>query len=164
VAQILKAVIGAFSAGAGAASGTITTGTGGGGVGALAGATGGLVRGPGTGTSDSIPVWLSDEEFVVKAAAVRRPGILPLLRTINDDVQSFNTMRIRPVGRVRGFASGGLVEADGVRGGAAGGRSTLDVGLDRGLLLKDLKASPEFHRVILRIIGDNPRTVKGLLR
>lgn len=46
---------------------------------ALAG--GGLVRGPGTSTSDSIPANLSDGEYVVKAAAVRNN--LPLLEAIN---------------------------------------------------------------------------------
>lgn len=37
-------------------------------------ASGGLVRGPGTGTSDSIPAWLSDEEFVIKARSVKSIG------------------------------------------------------------------------------------------
>lgn len=37
-------------------------------------ATGGLVRGPGTGTSDSIPARLSDYEYVVKAASVQKIG------------------------------------------------------------------------------------------
>jgi hypothetical protein len=46
-------------------------------------ATGGRVTGPGTSTSDSIPAWLSNEEFVVKAAAVRKPGVLRLLEAIN---------------------------------------------------------------------------------
>lgn len=38
-------------------------------------ATGGLVRGAGTGTSDSIPAWLSNEEFVIKAKAVKSIGV-----------------------------------------------------------------------------------------
>lgn len=37
-------------------------------------ASGGNVRGPGTGTSDSIPAWLSNGEFVMRAAAVRKYG------------------------------------------------------------------------------------------
>lgn len=45
---------------------------------------GGQVRGPGTSTSDSIPAWLSDGEFVVRAAAVAQPGMLPILEAIND--------------------------------------------------------------------------------
>jgi len=37
-------------------------------------ATGGLIRGPGTGTSDSIPAYLSNGEYVIRAAAVRKLG------------------------------------------------------------------------------------------
>ena len=37
-------------------------------------ATGGHVRGPGTGTSDSIPAYLSNGEYVVRAAAVQKYG------------------------------------------------------------------------------------------
>ena len=37
-------------------------------------ATGGLIRGPGTGTSDSIPALLSNGEYVIRAAAVRKLG------------------------------------------------------------------------------------------
>lgn len=36
---------------------------------------GGLVRGPGTGTSDSVPAMLSNKEFVIPAAVVRAKGI-----------------------------------------------------------------------------------------
>src|SRR6185312_424465 len=43
---------------------------------------GGLVRGAGTSTSDSIPAMLSDDEFVVKAAAVQQYGV-PFLDSLN---------------------------------------------------------------------------------
>lgn len=45
-------------------------------------ASGGHVRGRGTSTSDSIPAWLSNGEFVVRAAAVKKYG-LGLLQSIN---------------------------------------------------------------------------------
>ncbi len=50
--------------------------------GVLAFAEGGLVRGPGTGTSDSIPARLSNREFVQPAATVRHYGVrlMELLR------------------------------------------------------------------------------------
>ena len=51
------------------------------GGGALAAASGGLIRGPGGPTSDSIPARLSNGEFVVNAAATRR--YLPTLQKIN---------------------------------------------------------------------------------
>lgn len=46
-------------------------------------AEGGHVRGPGTTTSDSIPAWLSDQEFVTRAAVVTQPGALPFLEDFN---------------------------------------------------------------------------------
>lgn len=41
---------------------------------ATASAAGGYIRGPGTSTSDSIPAWLSDGEYVVRASAVDKYG------------------------------------------------------------------------------------------
>jgi tape measure domain-containing protein len=60
----------------------------------IAAATGGLIRGPGTGTSDSIPSLLSNGEYVVKAASTKK--FLPLIQAINNDA-------------VQGFAEGGLI-------------------------------------------------------
>lgn len=65
-------------------------------------ATGGSVAGPGTGTSDSIPAMLSNGEYVLNAQAVDRLGV-PFLNGLN-------------TGRLRGFASGGLVGSGGVPG------------------------------------------------
>ena len=48
-----------------------------------AAASGGLIRGPGSGTSDSIPAWLSNNEFVLRAAVVQQPGALDFLRAFN---------------------------------------------------------------------------------
>lgn len=58
-------------------------------------ATGGPIVGPGTATSDSIPAFLSNGEFVINAAAVSRVG-MPLLDAINN-------------GRFPHFAAGGAV-------------------------------------------------------
>ncbi|UOK70194.1 tape measure protein [Ancylobacter polymorphus] len=57
-------------------------------------ATGGRIRGPGTGTSDSIPMMLSDGEYVVRAAQAKK--FAPLLEAINS-------------GRIGKMAAGGLV-------------------------------------------------------
>ena len=59
-------------------------------------AQGGIVTGPGTSTSDSIPAMLSNGEYVVNARATR--SFLPLLTAINDS------------GRRPRFAMGGLVQ------------------------------------------------------
>lgn len=55
----------------------------GGGFGALFAASGGHVRGPGTGTSDSIPAMLSDKEFVTRASVTTQPGALDFLHEFN---------------------------------------------------------------------------------
>ena len=57
-------------------------------------ATGGRIRGPGTGTSDSIPMMLSDGEYVVRAAQAKK--FAPLLEAINS-------------GRIGKMAAGGVV-------------------------------------------------------
>ncbi|UYZ84282.1 tape measure protein [Entomomonas sp. E2T0] len=44
---------------------------------------GGHVQGAGTGKSDSIPAWLSDDEFVIQSDVVRQPGMLPFLNSLN---------------------------------------------------------------------------------
>lgn len=73
-------------------------------------ADGGLVMGPGTSTSDSIPAMLSDGEYVINATAVKRLGT-PYLNTLNSPH----------------YATGGQV-GDGVSGTlAAGSNVTLNV-------------------------------------
>lgn len=62
-------------------------------------ASGGSVAGPGPGTSDSVPAMLSNGEYVLNAQAVDRLGV-PFLNGLN-------------TGRLRGFASGGLVGSGG---------------------------------------------------
>src|SRR5690606_31995136 len=42
--------------------------------GATTKAAGGHITGPGTGTSDSIPAWLSNGEYVINASAVSKYG------------------------------------------------------------------------------------------
>lgn len=58
-------------------------------------ASGGFVSGPGTATSDSIPALLSNGEYVLNAAAVRRLGVA----------------RLNGLNNGRGYADGGLVAA-----------------------------------------------------
>jgi len=61
-------------------------------------ASGGHVRGPGSGTSDSIPALLSNGEYVIRAAAVRKLG-KGYLDLINNGIP------------MRRFADGGMVES-----------------------------------------------------
>jgi len=55
-------------------------------------ATGGYIRGPGSGTSDSIPARLSNGEYVVRAAAVQKYGV--------GTFERFNTMSFAKGGHV----------------------------------------------------------------
>jgi len=71
-----------------------------------ANAQGGPIRGPGTGTSDSILSWLSNGEFVVKAAAVQKYGVGML--------SALNGMQLPR------FAAGGLVGSAAAVGGGGG--------------------------------------------
>lgn len=67
-------------------------------------ATGGLIAGPGTSTSDSIPTMLSNGEFVMRAAAVAQYG-LAFMNMINQ-------------GRLPGLANGGQPVLASLRAGA----------------------------------------------
>jgi hypothetical protein len=99
-----------------------TTGNAGDATAAALFAGGGYVSGPGTATSDSIPAYLSDGEFVNRTAAVDfyGPGFFHALN--NMAIPKDLVSRLRSIGR---FAAGGLVGAfDGMRAaplGFAGG-------------------------------------------
>lgn len=73
-------------------------------------ADGGVIRGPGTGTSDSIPAWLSDGEFIVNAKATKKHR--GLLEQINaDDLPAF----------ARGGGVGALARSPAVAAGTPAG-------------------------------------------
>lgn len=65
-------------------------------------AEGGLIKGPGTSTSDSIPAMLSNGEFVVRADVVKKMGV-NYLNALNNG----NFTRLRT--KAHHYASGGLV-------------------------------------------------------
>jgi len=75
-------------------------------------ATGGLITGPGTGTSDSIPMRLSNGEFVIRAAAVKRFGA-QFFQALNAGTMPAS-MRTAPAMTSRGPSGGGLVINGGI--------------------------------------------------
>lgn len=80
-------------------------------------ATGGHVRGPGTETSDSIPVLLSDNEYVIPARTVRRLGVGFFDRLIGDMSPKARSAAM--------YADGGLI-GDIFRGITGAGKAIWD--------------------------------------
>jgi hypothetical protein len=122
---------------------------------------GGYLRGPGTGTSDSLvalvdgggPARFSRGEFVVREASASQPGAVEFLEAFN----RFGMSAIRPIasGMPR-FAEGGTVGG----GGAAAKpwEGHLTVGLQPGLVL-DALSTPAGEKLMLRVISKNRRAV-----
>ncbi|MEU5192754.1 hypothetical protein AB0G86_01650 [Streptomyces scabiei] len=81
---------------------------------------GGLVEGPGTGTSDSVfAPWLSAKEFVVNARQTARN--LPLLRAINDGKVGMGSL-------TGGLSGAGTAVAQGLAGGMTASSSLVEKG------------------------------------
>lgn len=68
---------------------------------------GGNVRGPGGPTSDRVPAWLSDGEYVMPAKAVKMPGVLPLLEHIRQTALRDSTVPAKH--KKGGYDMGGMV-------------------------------------------------------
>jgi len=115
-------------------------------------ASGGLVLGAGTETSDSIPARLSHGEFVVRAAAVRAIGV-HTLAAINRGLR----IPAVAVGSIPRFADGGLVRSD--SSAPAAGEFRVQIGLERGLILQELE-SKDAGRVIVHHANRNAKAMQ----
>ncbi|EIU3852640.1 tape measure protein [Pseudomonas aeruginosa] len=119
---------------------------------------GGLVSGPGSATSDSIPARLSAGEYVVRAAAVRQVGVAFL--------DSLNGLSVGP--RFRGgelaFAAGGLVPEVKVPPAQPQMNQAVRIvnAIDPGVTHDHLQ-TPAGERVIVNIIGRNARAIRSAL-
>ncbi|CAQ45384.1 phage tail protein [Stenotrophomonas maltophilia] len=122
-------------------------------------ATGGLVVGAGTATSDSIPARLSAGEYVVRAAAVRQVGVAFL--------DSLNGLSVGP--RFKGgelaFAAGGLVPEVKVPPAQPQVDQSVRIvnAIDPGVTHDHLQ-TPAGERVIVNIIGRNARAIRSALQ
>ena len=103
---------------------------------------GGMIRGPGTSRSDSIPANLSDGEFVMRAEAVRRIGANNLERMNEGDVPGF----------ARGGAVGNVTSAPTINIISEGGNR---VETEEGV---DLNGEPQITARIKDATRDNIRT------
>lgn len=122
-------------------------------------ATGGLVSGAGTATSDSIPARLSAGEYVVRAAAVRQVGVAFL--------DSLNGLSIGPQfkGGELAFAAGGLVPEVKVPPAQPQMNQAVRIvnAIDPGVTHDHLQ-TPAGERVIVNIIGRNARAIRSALQ
>jgi len=118
-------------------------------------AAGGLVTGPGTSTSDSIPARLSAGEFVVNAAAVKRLGV--------GFLQAINGLSVGP--RVQGpalaFAAGGLVPDTAPQAAASTAVRIVNV-IDPEMAADYLNSSAG-EKTILNILQRNAGAVRQVL-
>jgi len=124
---------------------------------------GGLLHGPGTDTSDSILIRASRMEYLVKAASVRQPGVLPVLEAINaHGARALTTSPvIADIDEVAHFAQGGLVGSAGAEGGGTlNGRLLL--GLEDGLVLRDME-SPQGQRIMVQALAKHRRAARAAL-
>jgi hypothetical protein len=121
---------------------------------AVEAAGGGKIRGPGTSTSDSIPAWLSNNEYVIRAKAVRKYGTA-FMNAVNRG--TFDPRRF-----IQGFARGGSpfaglapslkfapVSTGG--GGASGGTLNLTIGDQSfdGLQIPDRDTAEALSRYVV---------------
>lgn len=133
-------------------------------------ATGGLITGAGTGTSDSIPTMLSNGEYVVKASSVRRLGVGYLNAINNGHVPSGRLPRMN-------YASGGLVgDTIGSDVGTYGGQaSQVSISFNPVFQSLDPQANmsafeemfPEFESRIINTLRTNAsarETIKSIAR
>ena len=128
---------------------------------------GGRIRGPGTGTSDSIPaittrgrpLLVSNGEFIVREAVVRQPGMMDLLHTINAGRLALDMV---PRRMPRGFVEGGAVSGDAApaKAGRAGFAGVL--GLEEGLVMRHLE-SEAFDKLLVRKLERNRTSVRSVI-
>jgi hypothetical protein len=118
-------------------------------------ASGGLVIGPGTSSSDSIPARLSAGEFVMNASAVKRVGV--------DFLQSINGLSNGPrvSGRTLAFAAGGLVPE--ALPQQAQGQAVRIVNVIDPAMAADYLNSSSGEKTILNILQRNAGAVRQVL-
>lgn len=124
---------------------------------------GGPIHGPGTGTSDSVPIWASVGEHVVKASVASQPGIRAHLDQLNREGARALT-GIYGMRNLPRFAAGGLVSGaamlspDQGTGGNLSGR--LEIGLAHGLILEAMR-SREGQQITVSTVTENRHQVRS---
>ena len=166
-AAMAQAIIGAS-----AASSTSDAISGVASVAAVAASTGGHITGPGTTTSDSIPAWLSNYEFVTRAAVVQQPGALAFLHDFNArGMAAVNDYRVRhstgglagvpaPALPSPGLANTRLAEPASNFKAEVANNFRFNTFLDRDEMARSLGQSSAFRDVMIEIAAGNPRAFR----
>lgn len=102
-------------------------------------ATGGHITGQGTGTSDDIPIWASNGEFMIRAAAVEKLGLANL-----DYINRTGMLPPR-------FATGGLINSDIMKTKTIG--NTPSKGVDYNAMQSQQGQQSQQNDVNLRVIN-----------
>lgn len=121
-------------------------------------AAGGLVSGPGTSTSDSIPARLSAGEYVLRAETVRRVGV-DFLHVLNGGL-----FRPRWSGPRLAFAEGGLVPDVTQAPAATPSQAVRIVNVIDPGMAADYLNSAAGEKTILNVLSRNGSAVRELLR
>ncbi len=131
--------------------------------GAEAKATGGILGGIGTGTSDSNLAWFSRGEYLVRASVVQEPGVLRHLDDLNRrGAQALVQTPLLIQGPVPRFAEGGLIDGPAPADPQAPKDSQLLIGLEEGLILRHLE-SPAGQRILVKAMAKNRRAIRSAL-
>lgn len=126
-------------------------------------ATGGRITGPGTGTSDSIPIWASHGEFMTRAAVVRQPGALPFL-------EDFNTRGMAALRDWHGYAAGGLITAPEPRARisdsnamqtSVNNRMRVYLLQNEDQLAQRLAQHPAMEKAVVALAGENGNAIRA---
>ncbi len=131
--------------------------------GAEAKATGGVLGGIGTGTSDSNLAWFSRGEYLVRAAVVKEPGVLRHLDDLNRrGAQALVQTPVLVEATVPRFAEGGLLDGPAGTDPQASKDSQVMIGLEEGLILRHIE-SPAGQRILVKAMAKNRRAIRSAL-
>ena len=113
-------------------------------------ATGGHITGQGTGTSDDIPIWASNGEFMIRAAAVEKLGLANL-----DYINRTGMLPPR-------FATGGLINSDIMKTKTIG--NTPSKGVDYNTMQSQQQMTPSVNVTPNIVIADERATFMNYIR
>lgn len=106
-------------------------------------AMGGMIHGPGTGTSDDVPIMASNGEYMIKAASVSKYGVR-FLDALNN-------------GTLRAFAKGGRV----TKGISKSALSSIRTDTAHRMVVELTGSTSQINSMVKELVGDIERAFKG---